>query len=76
MMEKQQNKDLEYCVSSQQIADDGSFQCPKCGMKISPDDDTNENYEIIETKVQKGELVELKIGCGKCRSKLRLTGFQ
>jgi hypothetical protein len=76
MMEKQQNKDLEYCVNSQLIADDGSFQCPKCGIKISPEDDTNENYEIIETKVQKGELVELIIGCGKCGSTLRLTGFQ
>jgi predicted RNA-binding Zn-ribbon protein involved in translation (DUF1610 family) len=76
MMEKQQNKDLEYCLNSQLIADDGSFQCPKCGRKISPEDETNENYEIIETKVQKGDLVELVIRCSKCGSTLKLTGFQ
>lgn len=75
MMEKQQDKNLEYNVNLHVVENDGSFQCPKCGTKISPEDETNENYEIIETKVQKGELAELVIGCGKCGSILKLSGF-
>ena len=58
------------------IEGDGSFQCPKCGLSISPDDETEENYQILDTKVVNDELAELVVSCGKCGSTIKITGFQ
>jgi len=77
MMKKPQKKDdSEYNINLVSIDGDGSFPCPKCGMTISPEDETDENYKILETKVINEELAELVIACGKCGSTIILTGFQ
>ncbi len=51
-------------------------QCPKCGMSISPEDETEDNYKILDTKVVNDELSELVISCGKCGSTIKITGFE
>jgi len=77
MMKKpQKNEGLEYKIDLVTIEGDGSFPCPECGMPISPEDETEENYKILETKVVNEELAELVIACGKCRSTIILTGFK
>lgn len=77
MIKKQvDNQEKIYTVDLTQIEGDGSFKCPKCGMSISPEDESEDNYKIIDTKVLNDELVELVLICGKCGSTLRLTGFQ
>ena len=77
MMKKPQKKeDSAYKVNLVIIEGDGSFPCPKCGMPISPEDETEENYKILDTKVINQELAELVIACGKCGSVIVLTGFQ
>ena len=77
MMKKQQKKnDSAYKIDLVSIEGDGSFPCPKCGMSISPEDETEDNYKILETKVVNDELAELIIACGKCKSTIMLTGFQ
>ncbi len=76
MKKPQKKDDLEYKVDLVSVDGDGSFQCPKCGLAISPEDETEDNYTILETKVADGELAELVIACGKCRSTIILTGFQ
>ena len=76
MMKKPEKKDLAYITNLVAIEGDGSFSCPKCGMTISPEDETEENYKIIDTKVVNKELAELVIACGKCGSTIKLTGFQ
>ncbi len=53
----------------------GSFPCPKCGIKISPDDKKEKNYVIADTKVKGDELSEVVLQCKKCGSTLTLTGF-
>ncbi|MFB3890150.1 MAG: hypothetical protein ACE14S_11710 [Candidatus Bathyarchaeia archaeon] len=58
------------------IEGDGSFPCPKCGTSISPEDETEDVYQIVDTKVVNDELVELDIVCGTCGSRIKLTGFQ
>ena len=55
---------------------DGSFSCPKCGTMISPDDESEEVYKIVDTKVVNDELVELVVSCGTCGTVIRVTGFQ
>jgi predicted RNA-binding Zn-ribbon protein involved in translation (DUF1610 family) len=76
MMKKLEKKDSTYTVNLAIIEGDGSFQCPKCGTAISPEDETEETYKIEDTKVVNGELAELYITCGKCGSAIKLTGFQ
>ena len=68
-------KSMMYSVDLTKIDGDGAFRCPKCGVIISPDDETEEIYAIIETKVKDDELVELILICNNCGSKIRLTGF-
>jgi DNA-directed RNA polymerase subunit RPC12/RpoP len=66
---------LVYQVDLTKIQGEGDFQCPKCGVTISPDDETEEVYRILETKVRNKSLDELIIQCQKCRSRIRLIGF-
>ena len=76
MMRKLEKRDSEYTINLANSEEDGSFQCPKCKMSISPDDENEVNYKIEDTKLANGELSELIITCGKCRSVIKLTGFQ
>ena len=69
-------KDMMYTIDLTRIDGDGAFPCPKCGTMISPDDESEENYEIIDTKVVNDELSELVINCAKCQSTIKITGFQ
>lgn len=68
-------KSARYTIDLTKIDGDGAFPCPKCGVIISPDDETEEVYTIAETKVKDDELVELVLKCNKCGSKIRLIGF-
>jgi hypothetical protein len=76
MMKKPDKKGYQYTINLVAIEGDGAFPCPKCGTTISPDDETEINYKIVDTKIVNDELVELVIACGKCRSIIRITGFQ
>lgn len=77
MMKKSMSKkSVLYAIDLTQIDGDGSFPCPKCGTVISPEDETEEIYKIVDTKVVNDELVELVIMCGECGSNIKLTGFQ
>jgi predicted RNA-binding Zn-ribbon protein involved in translation (DUF1610 family) len=77
MMKKlAQKQKCEHIINLASIEGDGSFACPKCGTSISPDDETEDNYQIMDTKVVNDELTELVIACGKCGCTIKLTGFQ
>ncbi|MBN1244381.1 hypothetical protein JXA31_02165 [Candidatus Bathyarchaeota archaeon] len=69
-------KSLTQTIDLTQIDGDGSFPCPKCGTVISPEDETEEVYKIVDTKIINDELVELVIMCSHCRSNIKLTGFE
>jgi predicted RNA-binding Zn-ribbon protein involved in translation (DUF1610 family) len=68
-------KPLMYDIDLTQIRGEGDFPCPKCGVRISPEDWSDSVYEVIEAKVKNDELEELIILCNKCRSKIRLFGW-
>ena len=76
MMKKLSKRDSEYTVNIMTIEGDGSFPCPKCGAVISPEDETEEFYKILDTKVVDDQLIELVVECGNCRTVIKLTGFQ
>ena len=66
---------LVYKMNLTELAGEGDFPCPSCGTIISPEDETEDVYTILDTKVRDGELEELEIQCNNCKSKIRLTGF-
>jgi predicted RNA-binding Zn-ribbon protein involved in translation (DUF1610 family) len=68
-------KDMPYEVDLTKIDGDGAFPCPNCGSIISPDDETEENYQILHTKVRNDELAELVVVCKKCGTTIKLVGF-
>ena len=77
MMKKNMSKNgMVYTVNLAEIEGDGSFPCPKCATVISPEDETEEVYKIVDTKIVNDELLELVIMCGTCGSNIKLTGFQ
>ena len=57
------------------IEGDGDFSCPSCGIVISPEDESEEVYTIIEEKVKGDILEELVIQCNTCSCRIRLIGF-
>jgi len=64
-----------YEVDLTKIKGEGDFPCPNCGVIISPEDETEDVYRILETKIKDEVLEELVIQCNKCGSKIRLVGF-
>ncbi len=76
MKKNMEKKDVLYMIDLTKIDGDGSFPCPKCGTVISPEDETEQAYKIVDTKIINDELVELVIVCSECRSNIKLTGFQ
>jgi predicted RNA-binding Zn-ribbon protein involved in translation (DUF1610 family) len=76
MMKKEAvKKSMMYTIDLTKIDGDGAFPCPKCGSIISPDDESEEVYQIVETKVKNEELAELMLTCSKCGSTIKLVGF-
>jgi rubrerythrin len=76
MMKKAEvKKSMAYEIDLTKIDGDGAFPCPKCGTVISPDDESEEMYQIVNTKVKNDELAELVIMCKKCGTTIKLVGF-
>lgn len=62
-------------INLNEIDGDGDFPCPACGVTISPEDESEEVYTILEEKVNGDVLEELVIQCSACSCKIRLVGF-
>lgn len=71
---KQSNEQV-HTIDLAKIEGNGDFPCPRCEALISPDDQSEAVYTIVDTKVRGGSLEELTIQCNKCGSKIRLIGF-
>lgn len=66
---------LIYELDLIKIEGDGDFSCPNCGAIISPEDETEDVYCILETKVSGESLEELMVQCNNCASRIRIIGF-
>jgi predicted RNA-binding Zn-ribbon protein involved in translation (DUF1610 family) len=75
MMKKETVKKSMYTIDLTKIDGDGAFPCPTCGTVISPDDESDTTYEIVQTKVRNDDLEELVLTCKKCGTKIKLVGF-
>lgn len=69
------NQSLIHKIDLTKIEGKGDFLCSICNTKISPDDETEEVYTILEPKVKNNKLESLLIRCNNCSNKLLITGF-
>jgi len=64
-----------YTVDFTKVKGKGDFRCPKCGVNISPDDESEEIYRTLEPVVREDRLEKVILQCNRCRSRIHLTGF-
>jgi len=64
-----------YTIDLTKIEGSGDFKCPKCGIKISPDDRTEEVYTILKALMKADSLEKIILQCNRCKSQIYLTGF-
>lgn len=68
-------RSVVHTIDLTKIDGEGDFPCPSCGTMISPEDQSDEVYNILETKVRNNGLEEILILCNRCGGKIRLVGF-
>lgn len=68
-------KNKSFIIDLSKIKGSGEFNCPKCGTTISPDDQSEEVYTILEPIVKKDHLEKVVLQCKMCGSKISLIGF-
>ena len=73
--EETEKQRLHYVLDLSLTEHNGAFLCPRCSSLLSPDDETEDNYSIIMTKVCNDQLEELTVECKHCRSEIQLVGF-
>ncbi|MGD6934366.1 MAG: hypothetical protein ACQCN5_09185 [Candidatus Bathyarchaeia archaeon] len=74
---KQKTKQVKaYKLNIAQTDLNGAFRCPNCGLTISPDDHTEDNYVIYETLMTDNNLNEIVLYCKGCLSFIHLIGFE
>ena len=64
-----------YRIDLTKIDGEGDFSCPRCGLTISPDDETRDSYDILMTHSDRGILKEVVVVCKNCMSFIYLAGF-
>jgi len=65
-----------YTVDLTKIGGKGEFRCPKCGIKISPNDKTEDVYTVLEPVMKGDSLEKILLQCNRCGSQMSLTGFR
>jgi len=65
-----------YTVNLTKIGGKGEFRCPKCGIKISPHDRTENIYTVLEPVMRGDYLEKILLQCNQCGSQIYLTGFK
>ena len=64
-------------INLNDIEGTGDFPCPSCGAIISPDDESEKTYKIIDIETYgDGSLKTLSLLCKKCRATIILEGFE
>jgi DNA-directed RNA polymerase subunit RPC12/RpoP len=65
-----------FTIDLTKIRGKGDFNCPKCGVKISPNEKTEKTYRILEAVMQESRLEGIMLQCSRCDSQIHLTGFR
>jgi len=74
-MGKERKNKIDFTIDVNKLSEDDAFPCPKCGVIISPDDETKEIYDDPEPLMRGTELEAVLLRCKKCGSTIKLVGF-
>ena len=66
---------LVYKIDLLELEGKGIFLCPYCEVTISPEDETEEIYSVLEAKVKNDILDNLLIRCNNFSNRILITGF-
>jgi DNA-directed RNA polymerase subunit RPC12/RpoP len=64
-----------YRMELDEINSNGSLPCPSCGAHISPDDQTEEIYTLLDVNMNGAGLEEIVVRCNRCQSQIYINGF-
>lgn len=64
-----------YRMELDEINSNGSLPCPSCGAHISPDDQTEEVYTLLDVNMNGAGLEEIVVRCNRCQSQIYIGGF-
>lgn len=67
---------MTYEIDLTKIEGEGDFPCPKCGVNISPEDETNKVYNILKVDSDGKNIKSITLQCQQCKSQIKLKGFQ
>lgn len=65
-----------YTVDLTKTKGSGEFKCPRCGVEVSPDDETENVYTILEAVTKEDCLERIILQCNMCGTQIHLTGFE
>ncbi|NLF87492.1 hypothetical protein GX563_01565 [Candidatus Bathyarchaeota archaeon] len=75
MKQKTAHQLTVYRMELDEINRNGSLPCPGCGAHISPDDQTEEVYTLLDVNMGNYGLDEIAIQCNRCQSQIYISGF-
>ncbi|NIO45131.1 MAG: hypothetical protein GTN36_06310 [Candidatus Aenigmarchaeota archaeon] len=63
-----------YKIGLDKTDSNGAFSCPYpyCGLKIDPNNEDKEAYEVVDVKMSGEEIESLTVDCKKCGSETKL----
>lgn len=62
-------------IDLSRIKGSGEFRCPECGAEISPDDQSEDAYTVLEPIIKDDRLEKIILQCNKCGAEIHLIGF-
>ena len=62
-------------IDLNEIDGEGEFPCPECHIMISPDDESEEVYRVVDILENEYGLENIVIRCNSCHCTIRLEGF-
>ena len=62
-------------IDLNEIDGEGEFSCPKCHVMISPDDESEDVYRVLDILENEDGLENIVIRCNSCHCTIRLEGF-
>ena len=72
---EKKDKEADFIIDLRKLKGDGDFPCPKCGVIISPGDESEEVYGELRAVIKGAQLEAILLSCKKCGSRIKLIGF-